>query len=249
MPRTLQKVVRSCTILIAAFASLPAAAQWSGRGEAGVVVSSGNTETRAGNAKALVKFAADPWTHEAGFAAVYAADDVGSTAQRWELSAQTNYRFSARDYVFGSVRYEDDRFSGFEYQGAASVGAGRKWIDNDVTTFSTQVGVGYKFLRSRDTFDADGTLLLAGEKDSSTALVGEADFRRVLTASTKVTNKLTVEHTSENTFLQNELALQVAMTDKLAIALGYAVRYNSDPPPAFENTDTLFTANLVYEVK
>jgi len=27
------------------------------------------------------------------------------------------------------------------------------------------------------------------------------------------------------------------------------VRYNSDPPPLAESTDTLFTVNLVYNIK
>jgi putative salt-induced outer membrane protein len=31
--------------------------------------------------------------------------------------------------------------------------------------------------------------------------------------------------------------------------VAYTVRYNSDPPAGFRKTDTLTTANLVYEVK
>jgi putative salt-induced outer membrane protein len=39
------------------------------------------------------------------------------------------------------------------------------------------------------------------------------------------------------------------MTESLALAVGYAVRYNSDPPPLSESTDTLTTINLVYNIK
>jgi putative salt-induced outer membrane protein YdiY len=39
------------------------------------------------------------------------------------------------------------------------------------------------------------------------------------------------------------------MGEKLALALGYAVRHNTDPPAGFEKTDTLTTVNVVYEVK
>jgi putative salt-induced outer membrane protein YdiY len=35
----------------------------------------------------------------------------------------------------------------------------------------------------------------------------------------------------------------------LALAVGYSVKHNSDPPPGFEKTDTLTTINLVYELK
>jgi putative salt-induced outer membrane protein len=49
--------------------------------------------------------------------------------------------------------------------------------------------------------------------------------------------------------VQNDLALQVKMTDVLALAVGYSVRYNTDPQVGFEKTDTLTTINLVYEIK
>jgi putative salt-induced outer membrane protein YdiY len=39
------------------------------------------------------------------------------------------------------------------------------------------------------------------------------------------------------------------MTDRMALAVAYAVRHNTDPPEGFEKTDTLATVNLVYEVK
>jgi putative salt-induced outer membrane protein len=39
------------------------------------------------------------------------------------------------------------------------------------------------------------------------------------------------------------------MTDVLALAVGYSVRHNSDAPAGFEETDTLTTINLVYEIK
>lgn len=52
-----------------------------------------------------------------------------------------------------------------------------------------------------------------------------------------------------NTFVQNDLALQVKMTDVLAPAVGFSVRHNTDPPVGFEETDTFTMVNLVYELK
>jgi len=36
------------------------------------------------------------------------------------------------------------------------------------------------------------------------------------------------------------------MTKKLALKLGYQVRYNSNNPPGTKSTDQLYTTNLVY---
>jgi putative salt-induced outer membrane protein len=41
----------------------------------------------------------------------------------------------------------------------------------------------------------------------------------------------------------------VKINTVLALALGYTVRHNTDPPVGFEKTDTLTTINLVYEMK
>ena len=61
--------------------------------------------------------------------------------------------------------------------------------------------------------------------------------------------ELAVEAGADNTFAQNDLSLQVKMTDVLALAVGFSVRHNTDPPVGFEETDTLTTVNLVYEIK
>jgi putative salt-induced outer membrane protein YdiY len=36
------------------------------------------------------------------------------------------------------------------------------------------------------------------------------------------------------------------MSERFGLSLGYGVRYNSDPPPGLESTDTLTTVNLAY---
>ncbi len=41
----------------------------------------------------------------------------------------------------------------------------------------------------------------------------------------------------------------VKVSDRLALNVAYAVRYNTDPPSGFSKTDRLSTVNLVYEVK
>lgn len=220
--------------------ALPAAAQWTGKGEAGLAIASGNTETRTANAKVAVARKADAWENSATLAGLYVRNDGDTTAKRWELGAQTRYSYSEHMYWYGGARYEEDRFSGFDHQGVLSTGVGRKFIDNDTTKLAGQVGVGYKF------FEIIGT---PNDKDSSVTGVVGLDLSHQLTDTTSVFNKFSGEITSDNNFLQNELGFSVKMTDRLALALAYAVRHNTDPPAGFDKTDTLSTINLVYEVK
>jgi putative salt-induced outer membrane protein len=229
--------------------SLPAAAQWTGRGEVGLVIASGNTDSKAGNAKLALSHKGEVWTHQAAFSALYASDDIGSTAQRWEATEQSEYRFNPHNFWFGAARYESDHFSGFTHQGTLSSGVGHIFQDSAESQLKAQVGIGYKFDETREEFSALGVLLVPGETSHAIAGIGTVDYKHQFNASTTVLDKFTVEYTSENTFLQNELSLQVKMAEKLALALGYAVRHNTDPPTAFRKTDTLTTANLVYEIK
>lgn len=238
-------------MVVALVAAAPAHAELTGKGEAGLVIASGNTDTTTANVKLQLANEIDKWKHEFGVDALYAtADPDGTTAQRWEFSEQTDYNYSPRDFWFGAGRYEDDRFSGFEYQATVSAGYGRKFIDTDVTKFVGTAGVGYKFFETRDVFDeVTGVLLEPGDTDSEVVFRGTLDYDHKFTATTSLLDKFIVEAGADNTFAQNDIALQVKMTDVLALAVGYSVRHNTDPPIGFEKTDTLTTINLVYEIK
>ena len=49
--------------------------------------------------------------------------------------------------------------------------------------------------------------------------------------------------------MANDLALQVSMSDALALSVGYGIRYNTDPPAGAKKSDQLTTLNLVYNIK
>lgn len=248
----MRMVRRSLAIAMGVACSLhamTAAADWSGKGEVGAAVASGNTETKAANAKIEVVNQLERWKHLLGLTGNYASDDVGTTGQRWEARGQSDYSFGPRAFWFGSGRYEDDRFSGFEYQATLGTGLGYKFIDTEATKLAGQIGAGYKFFETRATLADDGFTIIPGDRDSELVFTGGVTFEHQLTATTKILDKFLVESGGDNAFLQNELALQVRMTEVLALAVGYAVRHNTDPPEGFKKTDTLTTLNLVYEIK
>jgi putative salt-induced outer membrane protein len=230
----------AATLALLAFA-LPAAAQWTGKGEAGLAIANGNSDTKSANAKVAVGKKVENWEHSAGLAGLYVRNDGDTTAKRWAAFLQTRYNLGGGNtFVFGGTRYEQDRFSGFDHQGVVNAGAGHKFFDNETTKLSGQAGVGYKFSE---------TIGTPNEKDNS--LVGTAglDFSHQLTETTTLTNKFGAEIASNNNYLENELGFAVKVSDRIALSLGYAVRHNTDPPAGFKKTDTLSTVNLVYEVK
>jgi putative salt-induced outer membrane protein len=239
--------VKAALSLVAFLAVVPAQAEWKGQGEAGIVFARGNSDTDTVNVKLGMATEIDKWKHGFGIAALRAANDGDKTAERYEAKWQSDYKFTDRDYWWGGVRYEDDRFSGFDYQATATTGYGRKFIDTEKTKFVGEVGLGYRRLATQDVVQVGPPLVFTpGTTEGDAIARGFLGYESALTDTTKVINKFTVEAGSDNTFASNELALQVKMSEAFALSLGLGVRYNTDPPPGLKSTDTLTTVNLVY---
>lgn len=211
-------------------------AEWKGKGEAGAVMARGNSDADTINLKLEMARELDRWKHGFGVQALRATNDSDKTAERYGAFWQSDYKLDERTYLFGGLRYEDDRFSGFDYQASLTGGVGRKFIDTDSTKFSGQAGVGYKRLE----------YALSGRVESEAIFAGELKLEHALTETTKIIDKFVIEVGSSNTFAANDLALQVKMNDSFSLAAGLGVRYNSDPPLGLKKTDTITTLNLVY---
>jgi len=220
--------------------SLPAAAQWTGKGEAGLAFADGNTDSRTANARIESTYKADVWEHRFNIGGLYVRSEGDTTARRWDIGGQSRFDFQPNTFWYGGARYEEDRFSGFDYQALLTTGIGRRFIDNDRTRLSAQVGVGYKQLE---------TLTTPRETDKSITGVASMDFTHQITDTTSIFDRFGGEFGEDNNFMRNEAGVVVKMTDRLALSLAYTVRHNTEPPAGFKKTDTLTTANLVYEVR
>lgn len=216
-----------------------ALAEVTAKGEVGASFASGNTETESANAALELGVKTGKWAHTLGLAGNYGSDSVGTTAQRWEARGQSGYDFTDRTYWFGAGRYEDDRFSAYDFQATVSTGLGYRIIDTERTKLWVQGGPGYRFAEFNET----------GESEDGAILRGDLGWDYQLTETTKIVERFLVETGSENTYLQNDLGLEVTIKGSLALRLGYQVRHNSDVPPGVDKTDTLTTVGLIYETK
>ncbi len=211
------------------------AGKFSGEGGLGLVVNSGNSnnETLNGNIKA--SYEKRSWKHAFGLDAKKTREDEVTTAQRYLLTQQSDYSFSEKTYIFEAFRYDDDEFSGFEYQASLSGGIGWHLIKTDETTLDLELGAGYKQneLNNGDTED-EGIIRLA------------EDYKTQLSETTQLFQGLLIESGDSNTVSEGTIGLKVAMSDKLALQLSYNVRHNSDPPPGNGSTDRTTAATLVY---
>lgn len=226
-------VAMLCSGLLAAG---QAQADWSGKGALGGVLARGNTDSDTLNGKVDMSQEIGRWKHSVGFSVLRSVNNGVTSANRYELRGESDYALTDRSYVFGTLRYEDDEFTDFNYQASAAVGYGYKFIDTEMTKLDGKIGVGFR--RSE--------LRLSGDTQDDAIARGEVAYSHRLTETTAVFDKFLVEAGSNNTFLQNILGLEVKMTDALALGLSYELRHNTDVLPGTDKTDQVVTANLVF---
>ena len=215
----------------------------------GYVSSHGNTNAQTANAKLEVTYNVDAWKHDLQLAGLYGKSNDIVSAERLDTQWQSNYNFTNRLYAFGALHYDDDKFSGFQYQEIVSAGAGYSLIKRADATLDAQLGVGYRRLRPELLGkDAAGDVISRTPLEVETGAVATATIKGMyaFNSSTRLTDVLAVESGSDNTMLQNDLGLQVNMTKALAITVGYELRRNSSPPAGLVKTDSLVTFNLAY---
>lgn len=223
---------------------------WSGKGQAGYVMSRGTTDTDTANAQIdLADIVGTAWKHTIDLQALYGRSNGVTQAERWGGQLQSDYNVTARLYAFGALHYLQDEFSGFQYQGDLTAGIGYKVLTTDSDKLEAQVGAGYRRLRPEELIkDASGAVIQRVPEASEGGAVGtfglayEHDFN----SSTKLTEKLMVDAGSGNTEIQNAVALVVNMSKRLALSVGYALQENSTPPPGVPRATSLTTLNLVY---
>lgn len=241
--------------LAAAQDAPPPPTGWTGSGELGLALARGNSRSENLNAKLAFAFEDARWNHALNASALRAKGEVSgdydgdgieetryqTSANRYELGGSSAYRFNPRNHLSGTVRYENDDFSAFDYQATAALGYGHRFIDGERTRLLGEIGPGYRRAREADT----------GRQQRSLIARGLLDFRHALTANTELVNTLLVESGKDNTFIQDDLGVSVAMNAHFALKAGLQARHNTDVDEAagVRRTDTLTTVNLVYSFR
>lgn len=232
---------------------------WRGSGELGFALTRGNTKSENLNAKLNFDREDDTWKdnfylnalRSKGEVQIDGADSYQSTANRLDAGASVGYKLSPRSYVVGALRYEKDDFAAYRWQAAASIGYGYIAIKNQRTELSFEAGPGYKRVQPIDYVTMAGDppqpVVVRPGTDGSMIGRGLMNFRYQLTSTTAFEDKFLVEAGSDGRFYQNDAGLVVDMNAKLALKLGYQVRYNSEIAPGAKHNDQLLTTNLVYQ--
>lgn len=231
----------------------PPAGTWAAQAQLGLIVTSGNTTTKSGNASFDLAHRLGRWTLSGGGAALYASTGNVSTQQDTTAHLQADLDLSPRTFWFTTARWDRNLFTGFAYQESIASGAGFKFIQSQATLLAGELGVGYRIEKPETltTGTLGNVLTRVGQPMQHDAVLqGGLNYSHSITESTKLVNNLLVQYGSSDTTTTDSLSLQVKIDASLAVGVGMQLVNNSSPPAGSErHTDTVVTVNLVYSLK
>lgn len=209
---------------------------FSGEAELGIVTTSGNTNTRSINAKTRLYYLSGPWRQEGRLEGLRTSDGATTLAERYLVSGKSDYRFRPHDYLFVTARYEDDRFSGYDYQLSEALGYGHRPLESDTLTLDLEIGAGGRHSRPHDDRRHDEAIARAAAK-----------LRWELSDSARFSEELLVESGASNTYSESVSALTVKINSHFATKLSLTAKHNSAVPAGVEHTDVISAVTLVID--
>ncbi|GAA0815381.1 DUF481 domain-containing protein [Colwellia asteriadis] len=173
-----------------------------------------------------------------------------TTDNKWSIVTQTNYTINTakRNYLYGNLSYEDNRFSSFKSQASLSTGWGRRWFETSKASLDADIGPGFK----RDVTRISQEELdngLHSETRDTLMLQAQALYIRKINEHIEFKQLVIAKHAiekGENSLYKTETSITSKLIDSLQIKLSFIIDYNSKVDDEKENTDTQTAAVLVY---
>ena len=208
---------------------------WEGNIELGIVNTSGNTETKTIYLKAKAATETEYWRHTLNYESLKSSDQGVTTADRYELNGQSDFKLDKKNFFFVMINYEDDQFSGYDYRMTEAIGYGRRVLDQPDLTLDLEIGPGARQSKPE-----------TGETENETMVRGAGKLKWRISKTSRFSEDLSVEAGEDSTVTKSITALSAQINGSLATKITYTVKNISDVPVGVKKTDTETAVTLVY---
>lgn len=215
--------------------AVPVIRKWTGEGEIGAFTSSGNAPGVGfvGSVKLLLE--GQNWRIGSAGRVDYQEIANVVTRDQTRLSAEPNYKFSQRGYVFGLGQYEKDRFQGFLSRYSMSGGLGYSLFAQDNAKVNVKAGPAWR-----------RTTATTGEQETIVAGLASVDVNVKLTPSLQFTQDASAYVDAHGSTLYTLAALDTKLLGKLKARFSYMVQHETAPETGRVGTDATSRLTLVY---
>jgi len=213
---------------------------WSGEASAGMVVTTGNSESTTVNAKGEVVYQSERWRNTFAASTIKSeqrdattGEDV-RTAERYLVTNKTDFSFTEHDYAFLALEFEKDLVGPVRERTSETAGYGRKILTGPAHLLEAEIGAGARQTEAQFT----------GEKNDDVIGRARVAYKWHFTETSHFGETVKVESGDSNTFTESVSELKVSLVGKLFALGSYTVRTNSDVPAGTKKTDTITALSL-----
>ncbi|RWR03493.1 membrane protein [[Pantoea] beijingensis] len=157
------------------------------------------------------------------------------SSETYQVGARSRYNMTDYDYLFGQASWLSDRLNGYDGRSIFAAGYGRQILNGPIHSLRIEAGPGVRY----DDFHEGG-------HDTQALAYGALSYQWQLTDTTRFIQGVSVLG-SDDTTVNSETGLQVAINDHFSLKLAYNVTWNQNPPEsAPDKTDTKTSIQLSY---
>ncbi|WP_298335000.1 DUF481 domain-containing protein [uncultured Erythrobacter sp.] len=207
---------------------------WTGQGELGAFMSSGNADNTGISASLALSKDGINWRHKLAGRADYQRSEGVTTREQYFASYELNYKITDRLFAYALGQYERDSFQGFSARYSGSGGLGYDVL-TDGPTLSVKAGPAWR-----------RTELVGGGTTSNIAGLAAADFDWAISDNLTFTQDATALVQSGSSTFVSDTGLQASISDAVSVRLSYTVEHDTDPPAGAVETDTLSRITVIY---
>lgn len=215
--------------------SVAAAVKITGEGEAGAFKNTGNAPGigLVGAFKLLAE--GQNWRIGTNARADYQETSGVVTREQYRFSAEPNYKFDERGYLFGLGQYEQDRFQGFASRYSISGGLGYKVLNAEHAKINVKAGPAW---RVTEPVEADRESVVAG--------LASLEAKVTLSPGLQYSQDASIYSDATGSTFYTLAALDSKLIGKLKARLSYMVQHETAPELGRLGTDTTSRLTLVY---
>lgn len=202
------------------------------------IAQSGNSETLNVGIGSDLNYVWGPNGVELQLNYAYSDDDDTPSEESLFYGLEYTRDFNPKTFGFAKIQGSVDGATDAEFESDTfvSFGAGYRVYNDPDLQWSVQAGPGYRFAELSDVASTD---------ISEAAFGFSSDYAHKLTETLFLTNDTDVIWSDSDTAVFNDMALNVAMTDTLALRTSILTEYHSESGPS-KSTDNTFGVSLVY---
>lgn len=203
--------------------------------ELGAIFTSGNTEDENVKYKITVNWLLNNWDTQFSTEGFRSSKDDVLAAQRLYHVARTRYNLTESSYWMARTSYEDDRFSGYDFQADATLSYGRSFLHNiDNMSLTADIGAGAR--QSESELENFSEAIIRTGVEYEWGISETASFIQTLSA----------EAGNETSIFRSESGIESEIMENVSLRFSVKVKHQTEVPIGREKTDTETAVTLVW---